>query len=119
MSNLLTRTSGGIKQSNLLRTLHGSVSSTGHSLDGVAVVSEIVASRDPKTISEELRSILNIFKDNTASFKCTSILKPDTIVEEVIKLMGAVKESNPLIHQVCTTHFVSYISHLYRRSPTL
>ncbi|KAK0505022.1 thiamine biosynthetic bifunctional enzyme Thi4 [Armillaria luteobubalina] len=94
---------GGIKQSNLLRTLHRSVSSTGHSLDGVAVVSEIVASRDPKTISEELRSILNIFKNNTSSFQCTSLLKPDSIVEEVIRLMGNVKDSNPLIHQITNT----------------
>ncbi|KAK0213080.1 thiamine biosynthetic bifunctional enzyme Thi4 [Desarmillaria ectypa] len=94
---------GGIKQSNLMRILHGSVSSTGHSLDGVAVVSEIVASRDPKTVSEELRGILNTFKDNTNSFKCKSILKADFIVEEVIRLMSSVKASNPLIHQITNT----------------
>ena len=45
---------GGIKSTNLLRTLHGCAFPTGHSLDGVAVVSDIMASSEPQAAARRL-----------------------------------------------------------------
>ncbi|KAF9453639.1 thiamine biosynthetic bifunctional enzyme Thi4 [Macrolepiota fuliginosa MF-IS2] len=90
---------GGIKASNLLRTLHGCVSSSEHALDGVAVVSEIVASQTPKPATEKLARIFRAFK---AEFSLTPTAAPttDVILERVGKLMEKVRGLGPLVHQI-------------------
>ncbi|KAL4078514.1 Hydroxyethylthiazole kinase family-domain-containing protein [Scleroderma yunnanense] len=94
---------GGIKSDNLLRTLHGSVSPSGHKLDGIAVVSEIVASRDPYNSTRTLREI---YTDFSALLEQQGIPRPaptytaDSIKAGVIDLMRVVRETNPLIHQI-------------------
>lgn len=55
---------GGIKSANLLRTLHGSVSPTYYTLDGIAVVSAIFASSKPQVAAREMLSILRAFRQN-------------------------------------------------------
>ncbi|KAG5652357.1 hypothetical protein H0H81_005334, partial [Sphagnurus paluster] len=96
---------GGIKSGNLLRTLHGSVSSTNHALDGVAVVSEIMGSLEPRQSTEKLSGIFKSFhagppmplsNAGSDSFK-------SAILEKVAELMVSVRELNPLIHQITNT----------------
>ncbi|TFK74066.1 thiamine biosynthetic bifunctional enzyme Thi4 [Pluteus cervinus] len=98
----------GIKTTNLLRTLHGSVSISGYGLDGVAVVSEIVASREPREVAKELKGIVMEFKSglsmsNGLLFSTSYLGGPVTkenIVEGVVELMKRVRELNPLVHQI-------------------
>ncbi|KAJ6586888.1 thiamine biosynthetic bifunctional enzyme Thi4 [Mycena vulgaris] len=91
---------GGIKSSNLARLMHGSWSHTNHGLDGVAVVSDIVASSDPKKAAELLKSIFTAFKKSTLSFDRDSIWSQDEILEKAINIMDGVRTLNPLVHQI-------------------
>lgn len=113
-SRIALMTIGGIKAGNLLRTLYGSVSSTGRALDGVAVVSEIVASQNPKQATEKLSRIFKAFKVEFALTPARGWTLPsslygqelatpttDAILEGVGKLMVKVREISPLVHQVC------------------
>ncbi|KZT71053.1 HK-domain-containing protein [Daedalea quercina L-15889] len=96
---------GGIKSTNALHCLHGSVSTTGHALDGLAVVSDIVASPEPKLAAEKLAFIVRAFKSGPPS----SSSLPDArytaewIKEQVASLVPAVRKHGPLVHQITNT----------------
>ncbi|EGO25805.1 hypothetical protein SERLADRAFT_348122 [Serpula lacrymans var. lacrymans S7.9] len=96
---------GGIKSANALRTLHGSVSTTGHVLDGIAVVSDIVASTTPFHAAQNLSSILGAFNRNITlrvdqRYDATSSHIIDKIKNGVCNLMQTIKKTSPLIHQI-------------------
>jgi len=108
---------GGIKSTNVLRTLHGAVSSTGHALDGVAIVSDIIGSSDPSVSARKLAVVIRAFKSSSAlapgaglfpvpAFKYTA----ESIKTSVSSLLTTIKTMNPLVHQVNipeTVHFAS------------
>ncbi|KAF8876702.1 TMP-TENI-domain-containing protein [Gymnopilus junonius] len=106
----------GIKSTNLLRTLHGSMSQTNHALDGIAVVSEIVASADPRSAAQKLKSIFSEFKraytphplgfpqaltgtDTNGPGKSIAP-SADSIMDGVVCLMNEIRKANPLVHQI-------------------
>jgi thiamine-phosphate diphosphorylase/hydroxyethylthiazole kinase len=99
---------GGIKSTNLLRTLHGTVSPTNHALDGVAIVSDIVASPEPQIAAETLRAILSQFRQSyhqhplgfDGSLLAAGPVTSSSIVEAVLFLMKEIRKRNPLVHQV-------------------
>ncbi|KAG6844618.1 hypothetical protein H0H87_005475 [Tephrocybe sp. NHM501043] len=92
---------GGIKSNNLLRTLHGSVSRTNHALDGVAIVSEIVASQKPRQAAEILSKIFKSFNAGLpAPLSASGLSAEKSLVNEVIQLLAMVREANPLVHQI-------------------
>ncbi|KAF8629428.1 hypothetical protein AX15_003475 [Amanita polypyramis BW_CC] len=97
---------GGIKSTNLLRTLYGSVSRTGHALDGVAVVSEIMASLVPAQAGRTMKSILSEFEEgrqlnlSVSSQGLWANPVSESIIEGVCTLLEEVRKSNPLIHQI-------------------
>lgn len=96
---------GGIKSTNVLRTLHGSVSTTGHALDGVAVVSDIVGSSDPSASARTLFDIIRAFKSSSVevpgpSTLSTLVYNPEYIKASVSNLLGVTKSLRPLVHQV-------------------
>lgn len=108
------RSPGGIKSSNILRTLHGSVSATGHGLDGVAVVSELVASPEPSKSARRLKEVYQSWSGPTKQLnRVTPSYTTDTIKDRVVDLLRVIKKTKPLVHQVtmfvidfmCTTHF--------------
>lgn len=102
---------GGIKSTNLLRTLHGTVSSTNRALDGVAIVSDIVASPEPQVAAETLRTILSQFRQNHYQHPLGLDESPlaagpttsNSIIEAVLFLMKEIRKRNPLVHQVCAS----------------
>ncbi|KZT19913.1 Hydroxyethylthiazole kinase [Neolentinus lepideus HHB14362 ss-1] len=105
-SNVKAVVIGGIKSSNVLRTLHGSVSTTGHVLDGVAVVSDIAASKTPKDAAHNLSSIVKAFKhvslpSSLATPFSTQVSSP--LVEHAAALLYIVRKHGPLIHQITNT----------------
>ncbi|KAG5643447.1 hypothetical protein DXG03_000920 [Asterophora parasitica] len=93
---------GGIKSTNLLRTLHGSVSSTNHALDGVAVVSDIVGSQEPRLAAGKLLRILRDFRADPPPAIISSLELPAerVIVDKVAEVMSTVRSINPLVHQI-------------------
>ncbi|KAJ7045477.1 thiamine biosynthetic bifunctional enzyme Thi4 [Mycena alexandri] len=92
---------GGIKSTNLARLLHGSVSRTNHTLDGVAVVSDIVASPNPETAARRLKSIFNACKrcilDSPAQ---NFVWSRGEILDNVTTIMDGVRTLSPLVHQM-------------------
>ncbi|KAF8639513.1 hypothetical protein AX17_001418 [Amanita inopinata Kibby_2008] len=93
---------GGIKTNNLLRTLHGSVSHTNRTLDGVAVVSEIMASKEPHDVAARLVQVVKGFKSEFEASRLRSRppLSSKEIIDGVCRLMEDVRVKNPLIHQI-------------------
>ncbi|KAI0645367.1 Hydroxyethylthiazole kinase [Trametes meyenii] len=95
----------GIKSTNALHCLHGSVSSSGRPLDGLAVVSDIVASTDPLSAAQRIAIIVKAFK---AVFSPTFSLSPspyavDAFKDSIGELLLAVKKFSPLVHQITNT----------------
>ncbi|KAH7927492.1 Hydroxyethylthiazole kinase [Leucogyrophana mollusca] len=103
---------GGIKSTNLLRTLHGTVSSSGRCLDGIAVVSDVFASSDPLSAAKDLRDIFTSFSTHIskqaaqlASWQASPKgtlprYTPDSIKDGVVNIMRTIRDSNPLVHQI-------------------
>lgn len=93
---------GGIRSDNLLRTLHGSMSPSGHKLDGIAVVSEIVASREPHAISRTLRETYTAWDACIAGQKAkpSTAYTAENVKAGVANLMSIIRKTNPLIHQI-------------------
>ncbi|KAM5533305.1 hypothetical protein V8D89_012979 [Ganoderma adspersum] len=95
----------GIKSSNALHCIHGAVSAYGRSLDGLAVVSDIVASRDPYNAAKRIATIVQAFK--ASPLPCFSTFPPsyasDVIKHKVGELLSAVKKFSPLVHQITNT----------------
>lgn len=102
----------GINARNVLHCLWGSVSPTGHALDGVAVVSDIMASQDPYAAAKSLTTLIRGFY---RSPYWTSVPAPHTrytvesIKNGVGAILQAVRKHSPLVHQV---HHVTSHKHM-------
>ncbi|TFY68790.1 hypothetical protein EVJ58_g794 [Rhodofomes roseus] len=96
---------GGIKSTNALHCLHGSVSVTGHALDGLAIVSDIVGSPEPKLAAGKLASVVRAFKAHSpSSFSLPGAqYAPESIKAQVGSLVSAVRKHSPLVHQITNT----------------
>lgn len=99
---------GGIKSTNLLRTLHGCASPTGHALDGVAVVSDIVVSPEPQAAARRLAQTFCAWAAAASrgpiSFPVTPEHKKFYTVEGfafvAAALVNTVRRVRPLVHQI-------------------
>lgn len=115
---IMFHTAAGINSSNVLHCLWGSVSSTGHQLDGVAVVSDIMASTDPFAASQRLSRFIQAFYRSslhTFSLGPSALTSADTYTVEGIKtavgtILHAVKKFSPLVHQVLKPARPHYLS---------
>jgi thiamine-phosphate diphosphorylase / hydroxyethylthiazole kinase len=94
---------GGINASNVQRVLHQTRVSPIQSLDGVAVVSAIVAARDPRKAASELKSLIqgaatNIYPAITPT---SAYVKDATsLIERVPGIVRKHNEANPLCHNM-------------------
>ncbi|KAI0743772.1 Hydroxyethylthiazole kinase [Daedaleopsis nitida] len=92
----------GIKSTNALHCLHGAIATSGRSLDGLAVVSDIVASRDPYNAAKRVATVVQAFKANP--LPCFSTFPPSYASESIKRgvgdILSAVKKFSPLIHQI-------------------
>ncbi|KAH9948563.1 Hydroxyethylthiazole kinase [Amylocystis lapponica] len=93
---------GGINAANVLHCLHGAVSPAGRTLDGVAVVSGIVASPDPRRAAQTLAGLVRASKAAgprmrfAAAPGCTA----DGLRAQAGALLAAVRAFSPLVHQI-------------------
>ncbi|CDO76183.1 hypothetical protein BN946_scf185037.g6 [Trametes cinnabarina] len=95
----------GIKSTNVLHCLHGAVSPSGRPLDGVAVVSDIVASTDPLNAAKRLSTKIKAFNSapsppvfslSLSSYTYTA----DALKKNVGEFLCAIKKFAPLVHQI-------------------
>ncbi|WRT70239.1 hydroxyethylthiazole kinase [Kwoniella shivajii] len=102
---------GGIHLPNLPQLLHGSVSPlNSNTLDGVAVISDIVASLHPREAATDLREIVDSFKRAKRVLKgqqsVFSILQgrdglnEDQLIKGVEGLMEVLQQETPLVNQL-------------------
>lgn len=103
--NIPTVAIGGIKWTNVLRTMHG-IRSSGPSLrglDGVAVVSDIVASNTPfdaaKRLSTAVRAVLTLPKPDASLASVTA----DTLLQRAVSAFALIRKHTPLVHQITNT----------------
>ncbi|KAI0036855.1 thiamine biosynthetic bifunctional enzyme [Vararia minispora EC-137] len=93
---------GGIKIDNLARVLHGCSSPNGHGLDGIAVVSEIMASPEPRIAAERLAKTCSSWKSvprRPVSFT-TPLSSAVAYVRRSAELLELVRTLSPLVHQI-------------------
>lgn len=110
---------GGIKSTNLLRTLHGTTSVSNRALDGVAIVSDIVASTEPKQAAEKLRLIISQFQTYYPAHP--NGLLPQSLIRETIlysvgQLITELRKRSPLIHQVRDSSYHHSVKRLIYRA---
>ncbi|KAL7418408.1 thiamine biosynthetic bifunctional enzyme [Cryptotrichosporon argae] len=103
---------GGIQPPNVAFLLHGSISPDARNhLDGIAVISAVVSSREPERAARDLRAIVDSFKrarralgDSVSSFTQRAAGAPtpdaDALLRGVEELMRTVRDSQPLVHQI-------------------
>jgi thiamine-phosphate diphosphorylase/hydroxyethylthiazole kinase len=119
-----TLTPGGIHLPNLPQLLHASVSpAQGNALAGIAVISDIVGSTDPKGAAQQLRSVLDSFKRSQVKktaglFRVEEGLSEKDLLERVGTLMEVTRRETPLVNQVSALRQSMRII-LMRRSPTM
>ncbi|KZV76302.1 Hydroxyethylthiazole kinase [Peniophora sp. CONT] len=103
-SNVKSVAIGGVKSTNLTRVLHGCSSARGLGLDGVAVVSDIMAAQDPRAAAERLASIYRAWRSvpriPTSFSKADAELSSASFVELAGKLLEGVRAAKPLVHQI-------------------
>lgn len=99
--NVRTVSIGGINASTVQRVLYQSSDST-KKLDGVAVVSAIMAAKDPKRAAEEIMNLIKTPPPFAAPSLPESDKKDDprSLIELVPAIIKAVAEKNPLSHNM-------------------
>lgn len=94
---------GGIKSTNLLRLLHGAVTTSDRPLDGIAVVGDIMAAHDPFTASLRLSECFKAFNKLPPpqfSLGNSAAELSKNIVSQAAILLKKIRETGPLIHQI-------------------
>jgi thiamine-phosphate diphosphorylase/hydroxyethylthiazole kinase len=100
---------GGIKFTTALRVLWGAVSPEHHALDGVAVVSDIVASHEPRQQAEKLAHIVQSFKSGQqasaipGSMALCNVYTAEDVLQASGQILQAIRKHRPVVHQVKAT----------------
>lgn len=94
-----------------MRTLHGTTSPAGRTLDGVAVVSAIMASRTPREAALGLSKVVKAFLSSPFFLSTPSSIpiQKKALIENAARLLDKARELGPLIHQV--SPFAICVSH--------
>lgn len=91
---------GGIKSTNAIRTLFGSITASGKSLDGLAVVSDVVASHEPLISAKRLKDAVTCFKTSRTRFSALDDYTVESLKRDVGEALRCVRKLSPLVHQV-------------------
>ncbi|KZV80506.1 thiamine biosynthetic bifunctional enzyme Thi4 [Exidia glandulosa HHB12029] len=96
---------GGIKRTNVLRTLHG-IRSSGPSLrglDGVAVVSDIVASTTPFDASKQLYNLTSAALTSFSARSAPTPFSTEALLQRAVAAFALIRKHGPLVHQITNT----------------
>jgi len=98
-SHVRTVCIGGINAANVQRVLYQS-SDSQKKLDGVAIVSAIMAAKDPKTAAQGLRQLIASPPPFAAHVKSSKISTIGDILKDVPSILGKVNAKTPLSHNM-------------------
>lgn len=92
---------GGIKIDNAKQVMHDSQAKDGNRkrLDGIAVVSAIIAAEDPAVAAQALRTEIK-YDENQGNYGGAQSKDMETIMEQVIEAARRVPEVKPLCHNM-------------------
>lgn len=107
----MRHTRGGIHLPNVAQLLHASIApQSRNALDGIAIISDIVASLTPREAATNLREVVQSFKrarsqlSNLEAVYGTNLFSGprgvDGFIKEAVLLMDVIKRETPLINQV-------------------
>ncbi|KAJ5339429.1 hypothetical protein N7452_006157 [Penicillium brevicompactum] len=120
-SSIGTVSIGGINHSNVQRVIYQS-KSPAKSLDGVAIVSAIVAADDPKASAEHFTELIN----NTPRFALTSqsprANEAEALLNDVPQTIRKMVEVHPLVHNMINfvvSNFVANVALSIGASPIM
>jgi thiamine-phosphate diphosphorylase/hydroxyethylthiazole kinase len=114
-------TAGGIHLPNLAHLLHSSISPKDNvALNGIAIISDIVASTTPKDAAKGLKDVLDSFfqhrkgKASREVFGIGGKRSPDVLVAKVGEIMRVVRDKTPMINQVGLLPCIADLAHEQR-----
>lgn len=81
----------------------------GRSLDGIAVVSAIIASADPESTSREM---LNMVKEAPYWMSVINDRTPSAILNDIPALLAKVQEEGPLVHQLINRVAINFAANV-------
>ncbi|KAH8918815.1 thiamine biosynthetic bifunctional enzyme [Atractiella rhizophila] len=98
-------TIGGISEMNVWRIMHGTVgTNTGRCLDGIAVISAIVSSIEPREASKRLSEEVDAFKTSHKDFCATrEVQSIDSILKVAGNLFEKMRQSPKVVQQITNT----------------
>ena len=103
---LLTRmySTGGVKSTNVLRAFRGAIGPlSNRGLDGIAVVSDIAASKTPRESASSLRRAVSTYRFSPMPSISSSLLNAAdtaTVLASASSLLSLMRERTPLVHHI-------------------
>lgn len=103
---------GGINHSNVQRVIHQSQSPR-KGLDGVAIVSAIIAADDPKAAAEQFTKLIKTRPAFALTPKAPRANETEALLHEVPHIIQKMVEVHPLVHNMINfvvTNFVANVA---------
>lgn len=102
---------GGINHSNAQRVLYQSQSSK-KGLDGVAIVSAIMAADDPKTAAEEFARLIKTAAPFATTPKPARANEAKDLLKEVPQIIRKMVEKHPLVHNMINNVVINFVANV-------
>lgn len=111
---------GGINLKNAQELITGSALPTGLALDGLAIVSAIIASPDPKSTCEEF---IKIIKDSLIQARSLCKDRECYILDKLLDSAARIRKKTPMVHHITSnaniylylelSYILLFINHCY------
>lgn len=102
---------GGINHSNVQRVLYQS-KSPAKGLDGVAIVSAIIAAEDPKASSEKLAQLIKSAPVFALTPQPTRANEAEALLQDVPAIVRKMTESHPLVHNMINFVVANFVANV-------
>ncbi|KAJ6131284.1 hypothetical protein N7523_001744 [Penicillium sp. IBT 18751x] len=110
-TNVGTVSIGGINHSNVQRVLYQSQSPK-KSLDGVAIVSAIMAADDPKAATEEFARLIKSPPTFALTPRSARANEAEALIQEVPQIVRKMIEAHPLVHNMINFVVVNFVANV-------
>lgn len=102
---------GGINHSNVQRVIYQSQSPK-KGLDGVAIVSAIMAADDPKAAAEELARLIKSPAPFALTPKTSRANEAEALLQEVPRIVRKMIEVHPLVHNMINFVVANFVANV-------
>lgn len=110
-SNVGTVAIGGINRSNVQRVIY-QAQSPKKGLDGVAIVSAIMAAEDPKAATEELVKLIKSPPSFALTPRPSRANEAEALLQEVPQIVRKMVEVHPLVHNMINFVVANFVANV-------